>query len=299
MGVLGLVGVLGVMGGERFGRHDRWYDRTVTDDSDIIPIAEEASVPKPVLPGGGVVVRPTLDDALDALCADLLIHARGCVRAFGDFHLAASGEAMLEPVLARLMYDPAMREFPWARTHLWMTWDRDPADAGQTYSEVVRELLAVPSDIPREQFHPYRFDVADPAADYEGTMREYLGWREKGHDRPDYALFSLDPRGLMCKPPPPAEQGRLVQTIQTDAGPGVCLSAATLSAVRLIAVVGHGQAAAGPLGEIAESWRSLRSPTIAPDTARPAPLAVRLRPFAGEVRWYLDHASAVPKRGTH
>jgi hypothetical protein len=271
----------------------------VADDPDIIPIAEEVSVPKPELPGGGVVLRATLDDALDALCADLLIHARGCVRAFGDFHLAASGESMLEPVLARLMYDPAMREFPWARTHLWMTWDQNNGEVGPNCSEVVRELLAVPSDIPREQFHPFRFDVPDPAADYEKTMREHLGWREKGHDRPDYALFSVDPRGLLLRPPPPAESGRLVQRVPTDAGDCFALSAATLSAVRLIAVVGHGPAAVAPLGEVSRAWRARRSPTLPPEAAAVAPFAVRLRPVGGEVRWYLDHASAGQPRAGH
>ena len=47
--------------------------------------------PNPPRLPGEVIQRPSADDALDSLAADLVLHASACVRNFGDFHLALSG----------------------------------------------------------------------------------------------------------------------------------------------------------------------------------------------------------------
>ena len=86
-----------------------------------IPL-EPAPVP-PRLPGR-VVVGSGADEAIDALAAELLLHAVNCVRAFGDFQLALSGGSTPLPLYERLMYDPQYRELPWRRTHLWIVDER-------------------------------------------------------------------------------------------------------------------------------------------------------------------------------
>ena len=75
--------------------------------------------PTPRLPGT-VVVREDVDALVDAVAADLLIQAHNCVRTFGDFHLALSGGTTPVLLYQRLMIDPAYRELPWTRTHLWI-----------------------------------------------------------------------------------------------------------------------------------------------------------------------------------
>src|SRR5215210_531529 len=78
---------------------------------------------KPRLPGA-VIVRSDAEDLHGALAADLFIHAMNCVRRFGDFHLALSGGSTPMPLYRRLMTDPAYRDLPWKRTHLWIVDER-------------------------------------------------------------------------------------------------------------------------------------------------------------------------------
>jgi hypothetical protein len=82
--------------------------------------------PRPVAPAlpGTVVVRESADELVDAVAADLFIHALNCIRTFGDFHLALSGGSTPLPLYRRLMYDPSYRDLPWTRTHLWMVDER-------------------------------------------------------------------------------------------------------------------------------------------------------------------------------
>src|ERR1051325_5461724 len=144
---------------------------------DVVPKPE---VHKPRLPGA-VVVRPDVDQLVDALLADLLIHANNCVRAFGDFHLAISASEEVEPFLRRLMYDLSYRDFPWIRTRVWMV-DEGAASAEDPQSRYarLRDLVLEQSGIPKEQLH--RIDPASPGAleAYEAELRQHLGWREKG-----------------------------------------------------------------------------------------------------------------------
>src|SRR5688500_11683110 len=79
----------------------------------------EAKITAPPLPGK-VIALETVDELIDRLAADLVVHAENCVRQFGDFHLALSGGSTPQPLYERLMYDPNYRRLPWRRTHLWM-----------------------------------------------------------------------------------------------------------------------------------------------------------------------------------
>ncbi len=80
---------------------------------------DDGPAPAPPLPGQ-VEVESELNDLIDVVAAELMVHAQNCVRAFGDFHLALSGGSTPIPLYERLMYDPVLRSFPWTRTHLWI-----------------------------------------------------------------------------------------------------------------------------------------------------------------------------------
>lgn len=156
---------------------------------EVVPI--EPAPPKPSLPGT-VVLRRSADELVDAIAAELLMHAAACVRRFGDFHLALSGGSTPQPLYRRLMYDPAYRQLPWKRTHLWLVDERRvPPDDPRSNFREIDELIAQHADIPREQVHPIHALEADADLRYERELAETLIWREAGHDRLDYVLLGM------------------------------------------------------------------------------------------------------------
>lgn len=157
----------------------------------LMPTSDANGLPR--LPGR-MVVRTDPDRAIDALLADLFIHANNCVRAFGDFHLAVSATPASEPALMRLMYDPPYREFPWKRTRLWMVDELDlPAEHPDLRGPRLAETLVALSGLPESQFHPIEY--ADTVEPYRRLLGEHLGWREKGHDRLDFVFLTVEPDG--------------------------------------------------------------------------------------------------------
>ncbi len=149
----------------------------------------------PRLPGH-VVLSEDADRALDAIGMDIVHHAKACVRAFGDFHLALSGGSTPMPLYERMMIDPAYREMPWRRTHLWIVDERCvPFDHEKSNFGQIREMLGDHADIPPSQLHPIRADEHDADALYEAELREVLAWREKGHDRLDFVLLGMGDDG--------------------------------------------------------------------------------------------------------
>lgn len=241
---------------------------------------------RPTLPGNDIVLREDGDSAYDAACADLLIQANNCVRTFGDFHLAVSAAPAAEPFLARLMWDPQMRDLPWKRTHLWIA----DADHEQRGSDSIRGLLVEHSDIPLEQFHPLPPGPSFPGDEtalraYEGELREALGWREKGHDRLDHVVLCLDPASPLVKPLLSAPKGDLFA--HGPGGLGAMMTLDLLNAARFLGVLGVGQKAARELSDL---WRAT-PPQHRRNPEGHLPMGLRLHPLAGDLRWYLDVAS--------
>jgi 6-phosphogluconolactonase len=226
--------------------------------------------PEPVAPAlpGRVVLCEAREDAIEAAAADLFVQAAACVGQFGDFHLAVSGEAASLGVCLALLTDPKFRGLAWERTHLWVV---EEAAAGPGDDEsAFRELAGLFLDhagVPAEQMHPVPTRSAEAAAHYEAELRECLGWRERGHDRLDFVVLPIDAAV------PEGTAGALVTSGGVPAR--VSLTAGLLNASRAVAVVGVGPEHAG---------------TLAPGRA-PPPGVARLRPLAGELRWYLDHAA--------
>jgi 6-phosphogluconolactonase/glucosamine-6-phosphate isomerase/deaminase len=243
---------------------------------------------RPRLPGV-VVLRESPDQMIDALLAELFIHARSCVRAFGDFHLAISAVPAVEPALRRLMYDLNYREFPWTRTRLWLVDDvAVPEEDPRSRRVLLRELIVELSGLPPEQYHA--MEATDPRAAeaYEARLREHLGWREKGHDRLDFVLLGLHPSGEIAghAAGPPRATDALVERIpaEGDMPERVAMSMTLINASRFVAIVAAGPAMREPL--LALEGAATRS--------RELPVT-RIAPLAGELRWFVDAAACDPE----
>lgn len=258
---------------------------------DPIPLAPDPRDPgsRPRLPGG-VVVRDSPDEVIDAMLADFYLHASSCVRTFGDFQLAISATPAGEQMLRRLMYDLSYRDFPWARTRLWVVDDLFVASQDERRrSRTILETIVSQSDLPSSQFHPMpasdeHVSVVDAANAYAGTLREVLGWREKGHDRLDYVYLPMSRggslagwRGAMCD-----GSERLVECHEDEGDePSLSLTMPFLNAARFVAVYAVGEGLASDLARL--DHRREPRPTEMP--------AAHLKPLAGELRWYLDRAA--------
>ncbi len=251
--------------------------------SDEYEFLDAPPVPPP-LPGEAVTAA-TLDDIIDRVAADLVIHALNCVRQFGDFHLALSGGTAPQPLYRRLMYDPNYRRLPWRRTHLWLVDDRcvDGDDDDSNY-KMIRELIVDHAGIPPEQVHP--MPVLSPTGDkeYDKELRNTLGWRERGQDRLDYALMGMGTDGhtasLFPHTEPLDETKRLVRFNYTETATPherMTMTFPLINAARFIAVLITGEKKAAMVRRVA----------VGDDPISELPIK-GLQPINGELKWYLD-----------
>jgi 6-phosphogluconolactonase len=195
------------------------------------------------------------------------------------------------------MYDPAYRELPWRRTHLWIVDERRvPFDDERSNFKMINEIIGDHSDIPREQIHPI-FAMADDAAlQYERALQETLAWREKGQDRLDYVLLGMGDDGhtasLFPHSPALREEMRLVAL---NAGPTVTppdrvtMTYRMLNASRLLSVMVTGTGKRPALGRVESAWRSGRAKEQGREGAAEELPILGISPIGGELRWYLDY----------
>jgi 6-phosphogluconolactonase/glucosamine-6-phosphate isomerase/deaminase len=255
----------------------------MSDPIDLVPLPEFRP---PRLPGS-LTVRATADEAIDAAAFDLVIHSRNCIRTFGDFHVAISVSAGVEPLLQRLMYDPALRDVSWKRAHVWLLDETgDAAERGTS----LRELFVPHSDIPDEQLHVIPVHAPDAGRAYTRELREALEWRERGHDRLDFALMELDPDGSV-----PLAMGRSDDLLAAEHPRGVAMTETFISGARFVALLATGAERARTMRQLEREWSLALSPSGGmPGTAAGSGgtrSAVRLRLLDGELRWYVDHAA--------
>lgn len=245
---------------------------------------------KPALPGT-VIVRPTDEDVLDAIAADLMLHAVNCVRAFGDFHLALSGGNTPFPLYRLLMIDPHYREFPWKRTHLWIVDERMvPFDHDKSNYKGIKETIVDHSGIPPEQVHPMLATRDDADVAYEAALRQALAWREKGQDRLDFVLLGMGGDGhtasLFPKSAALREQATNGRLVMINRGPEVVppdrvtMTFNLINAARFIAVLCLGAGKKGMLARVSKGADSVTDLPI-----------LGVKPLGGELRWYLDTAA--------
>ena len=233
-------------------------------------------------------MRPTADDAIDAVLADIFMQAMGCISAFGDFHFAVSVTGAVEPVLRRMLFDLSLRAFPWHKTRLWLTDEIAVPEADPSRRGIaLRDLLVTQSGIPEEQVHLIEGWRPDADAAYERTLGEVLGWREKGHDRLDAVLVSMDEMGAVAG----LRHGSAALTTtdrlvvaQRGAPDEIAMSLALLNASRVVVVLATGKGVQPTLRRIEAGHRAgtLNTGEIP---------AGRLMPIGGELRWYVDEES--------
>ncbi|MCA9292561.1 MAG: 6-phosphogluconolactonase, partial [Phycisphaerales bacterium] len=246
---------------------------------------------------GETILRPTKEDVFDALAADLLLHAHNCVRSFGDVHLALSGGSTPLPFYQHLMIDPRYRDFPWRRTHIWLVDERRvPLDDDRSNSKHITAYLdPAHTDIPKNNLHIYDWCADDIEAKFTHDLQHCLAWREKGHDRLDFALLGLGGDGHTASlfPNSPALEER-AQPIRINAGPSVTppdrvtMTYPLLNAARFCAFLVLGESKRDILARLAAATQEHPTPT--PDDIRELP-ALGIRPVEGALRWYIDHAA--------
>jgi 6-phosphogluconolactonase len=289
------------------------------ESAPLQPYEVSQSPARPDLPGT-VVVRETPDDVVDAIASDLMLHALNCVRSFGDFHLALSGGSTPLPLYRRLMYDPMYRDFPWPRTHVWIVDERRVGfDDERSNFKAINELIIEHSGIPATQVHPMFATSERADLEYEQSLRDALGWREKGQDRLDFAVLGMGGDGHTASlfPHSPAlveelakksrlgEPGHpdLPALVRINAGPTVTqpdrvtMTLTMLNACRFLGVIVTGTGKQAMVSKV--SAAKAAGVTDASIAALPV---LGLKPLAGELRWYLDHAACPgwkPSHATH
>lgn len=233
----------------------------------------EPEVPTPDLPGT-VVLRPSYSEAADALASDLYFHAANCVRSFGDFHIALPGGQSPVTLYNTLLIDPAYRDMPWKRTHIWLV--SDTASSGA--ADLIRDLLVVHGDVPRDQFHPMDLSKSDADRAYAKELRDHLGWREKGHDRLDYVLLGLgadgSTAGYSSQNPVPDAEDHLTHLTNSAQERTLSLSMRLINASRLVTILATG----------ADKQPGLE---IAMKRDKSNPIG-HIQPVGGVLRWYID-----------
>ncbi|HPO93608.1 MAG TPA: 6-phosphogluconolactonase [Phycisphaerales bacterium] len=269
--------------------------------SELIPL--EPMPDKPALPGT-VILRRTSDEVIDALAADLLMHALNCVRTFGDFHLALSGGSTPMPLYQRLMVDPRYRDLPWGRTHLWIVDERRvPFDDERSNYKHIGEIFADHSGIPRSHLHPMMPLESGADAAYEKALREALAWREPGQDRLDFVLLGMGADGhtaslfphspaLMEELEAPPSSSAAQRLVRVNAGEHVTppdrltMTLRLINASRFIALLVTGKGKREMVRKVAARARAGGGPDNPASVADLPVLGVR--PIGGELRWYLD-----------
>ncbi len=226
-------------------------------------------------------MRPEADQVIDSLLADLFVHARNCIRVFGDFQLAIAFWPQVTPVVRRLMCDLNFREFPWARTRVWSVDEIDVLSEDPRHrGELLGGLIVNAADIPPEQAHAFDFSQPDPTLHYDAMLKEHLGWREKGQDRLDFVLVPQLPDGSWGGVLESTDSTSLTVQLAPNAHTPAMLgmSGRLVRAARFVAILATGTEARTGL----QQWTSKFS--VRPD-------GVLAMEDSAEVRWYIDHAA--------
>lgn len=238
--------------------------------------------PEPITPDlpGEVVLSESEEELIDAAASDLFLQAMTCVRTFGDFHLAITGGRVQERLCMRLMVDPKFRSLPWTRTQLWAaTQGALPDEPAST--EIIDEVLRDFAGIPRSQIH--LVPPGDGATEnYERQLLEALGWRERGHDRLDFVLASLDTDGSVggIGSGEDLAGGRVVTVYQGGArGRRIAMTPWFVSGTRFLAILAGGDDSRPHIARLASSPEDRRAFN-------------EMIPVNGVRRWYLDHTAA-------
>jgi hypothetical protein len=224
--------------------------------------------PAPALPGS-VVLGEDREEALDALCSDLLVQSQRAVGATGGFHLALGLSAVVERVVVKLMVDPKYRMMPWEVTTVWSVADPcvDPGDPARSEAQL-RELLIEPAGMEGSQIVTVPAHLADACERGSARIREVLGARGAAHERFDACVLGCDPDWTTRREDP---VDRLYAHWDIGGMDHVAMTSRVVDRSALVAIVGVDEA----------HWAHVD--TVEADHER-----CGVAPVSGVLRWYLD-----------
>lgn len=248
----------------------------------------------PRLPGE-VVLREDPDSAIDALTADLSLHASNCVRRSGSFHLAISPGGPIEKVLRRLMLDPDLRLFPWHATFVWLADEqRVPHDDPRSSFGLVRDMLIDHSGMPARHLRELDLAHADPAQAYAAELRSMLVQRGEGQERLDSVLLSLrgdgGVGGVFARTT--LTVGGMMAITPGDAASGqadvLAMTPTVFNTARFVQVLAAGPECGLGTRRVAEARRA---------GVLGAATGAALEPVRGDLRWYMDQSAILAAEG--
>ena len=122
----------------------------------------DGDAPTPPRLPGVVETGKNADHLLDVVSAELLLEAEQRVHLGELFHLAVCGSDAIAQFLERMMYNPDMRRFPWAKTHCWLI---DDLDSGERFGRL-RETLVPHAGMDESNLHGVAQAQDAPDFDY-------------------------------------------------------------------------------------------------------------------------------------
>ncbi|HUB67228.1 MAG TPA: 6-phosphogluconolactonase [Candidatus Methylacidiphilales bacterium] len=146
-------------------------------------------------------VYPTAEELAAAAAFDLTRLAQRSVVANGLFTIALSGGSTPRALYTLMATDPAYRNFPWDKTHLFFGDERHvpPNHPDSNYLMVKNSLLSA-GLVPEANVHRIHGELPDAhqaAADYDVEMRTFFteDKRLNGFPRFDVILLGMGPDG--------------------------------------------------------------------------------------------------------
>ncbi len=136
-----------------------------------------------------------------AAASELTRLAQRSVVERGLFTLALAGGSTPKKLYTLLGTDPAYRDFPWDKTHLFFGDERHvPPDHADSNYLMVKTTLLSSGLVPEKNVHRVRAELPDAqqaAADYEVEMRSFFNeiLRDKGFPQFDLILLGMGPDG--------------------------------------------------------------------------------------------------------
>jgi 6-phosphogluconolactonase len=146
-------------------------------------------------------VYPDADALARAAASDLAQSAKRSVAERDLFTLALAGGSTPKRLYSLLGTDPAYRDFPWDKTHLFFGDERHvPPDHADSNYLMVKTTLLSSGLVPEKNVHRIRAELPDAhqaAADYEVEMHSFFNnaLRLGNFPRFDFILLGMGPDG--------------------------------------------------------------------------------------------------------